>query len=279
MIDIATVRDWVGGTTADDARLAIILAGVQSFLATETRRLWVSPPQAYEEILDVPTMQDGGLSRLDADSTQRLGLRYEPQGLLSGTATIVAGSTIVTGTSTKFLTQLEPGSPIRISGVDAKVATIASDTSLTLEEAHPGATAAKIFGGILSVASRLSTASSWEVVDAATFELDAKSLYSTTEPLSPGNRAARVRYLVGYHSGEAPSDVILLLLDLAKAVHSKIDRELSSISIGGKIAVSWESFGEESARLKMRADILREPMGFSASSGHLLVGNYNEWTS
>jgi len=55
---------------------------------------------------------------------------------LTGTVTIAAANTIVTGSGTAFTTQLNVGDLITINGLTRSVATIVSDTSSTLSTAH-----------------------------------------------------------------------------------------------------------------------------------------------
>ena len=59
---------------------------------------------------------------------------------LSGTVTVTPSSATVTGTSTAFLTQLQPGQFIVIRGMSYRVVQIASDTSLSISPEYRGAT-------------------------------------------------------------------------------------------------------------------------------------------
>jgi len=60
---------------------------------------------------------------------------------LTGTIAVTNASATVTGTSTVFLTQLSPGDSLSISSSTYTIATISSDTSLTLTEVFGGTTA------------------------------------------------------------------------------------------------------------------------------------------
>lgn len=278
MIDLATARDWVSAPATDDGKLAIMLAGVQEFIARETRRSLVTPPKAYEEILDVPVTPSPGLSNTDFGPPLPLRLRFEPQERLSGTVAVADEGTTVTGTSTKAQTQLAVGSPIRIGAHRTTVATITSDTVFTLEDAHPsGATAATAYGGLIAIHSRSYSGSAWVAVDPLAFEIDGRNVYTTNVYLGQGPRTARVRYLVGYHSDAPPAELKTLILNALRAMYTKLRRELASISIGGEIAVSWSDFGKEEDRLRQSAGLLRLPMGFGSSVGHFLEGNSSEW--
>lgn len=73
------------------------------------------------------------------------GRGYRTQSAVTGTVTGTLGSVTVTGAGTTFTTQLAVGSEISIGGVYYTVATIASNTSLTLTKPYAGATA----GGLL----------------------------------------------------------------------------------------------------------------------------------
>mgnify|MGYP000536274255 CR=1 FL=1 len=59
---------------------------------------------------------------------------------LSGVVTVTPSSATVTGTSTAFLTQLQPGQFIVIRGQSYRVVQIASDTSLSISPEYRGAT-------------------------------------------------------------------------------------------------------------------------------------------
>jgi len=78
---------------------------------------------------------------------------------LSGTATISAGSNIVSGSSTAFTTQFSVGDFIKINGLTRAVASIANSTYLTLTAVHPtGASSAAITkllptGSVLSLST------------------------------------------------------------------------------------------------------------------------------
>lgn len=68
-----------------------------------------------------------------------------PSFTLTGTVTVAAGSTIVNGTNTKFLTELTEGDTVTIATVPHTVDTVDSDTRFTLTAAHvAGATNATI---------------------------------------------------------------------------------------------------------------------------------------
>lgn len=60
---------------------------------------------------------------------------------LTGTFSVTNSSATFTGASTEFLTQVSPDDVLLISGVEYTVASVASDTSLTLTEVYEGVTA------------------------------------------------------------------------------------------------------------------------------------------
>ena len=59
---------------------------------------------------------------------------------ISGTVSVTISNTVVTGTGTAFLTHVKPGNRLRISTNTVIVASIESNTSLTLTAPYPGAT-------------------------------------------------------------------------------------------------------------------------------------------
>ncbi len=63
----------------------------------------------------------------------------KPPRTLTGTCAVSAGSAVVTGTSTLFLSEVAVGNIISIGGVTRKVLSIASNTSLTVTEAYTAA--------------------------------------------------------------------------------------------------------------------------------------------
>ena len=75
----------------------------------------------------------------------------QPQGNISLTGTFGATnlSTSITGTSTLFTTELSVGENIEIDGVPYEVASIVSDTSLTLTSGYSGITAVGLLGTIV----------------------------------------------------------------------------------------------------------------------------------
>lgn len=75
-----------------------------------------------------------------------LDVRGNLTGGLSGTVSVNGGSAVVTGTGTKFLTELNVGDAIKVQNEIFGVAAIASDTALTLSAPHvAGATNAKAY--------------------------------------------------------------------------------------------------------------------------------------
>ena len=78
---------------------------------------------------------------------------------LTGTLTIGAASSTVTGSSTLFTTQLSPGDYIKVNGLIKQVSSIASATSLTLTSAHATGSTANTYTKVLPTGSVLSLSS------------------------------------------------------------------------------------------------------------------------
>jgi len=108
-------------------------------------------PANGTNIIAAPNIWYGGSNRIGMFDSQN-GFFYEYDGvtlyavkrsstkLLSGSVATQAGTPIVTGTNTKFSTQLTPGDYIVIRGMSYLVQTIASDTSMTIYPEYRGAT-------------------------------------------------------------------------------------------------------------------------------------------
>jgi hypothetical protein len=75
---------------------------------------------------------------------------------LTGTLTIVAANTIVTGSGTAFTTQLNVGDLIKANTLTRQIASIANNTSLTLSTAHTTGATANAFTKIIPTGTILS---------------------------------------------------------------------------------------------------------------------------
>lgn len=73
---------------------------------------------------------------------------------LSGGVSVTAGSATITGTNTKFSSQLKPGDYVTIRGMSYLVLSIASDTSMFVSPEYRGTT---ISGGSIIVTKRIDT--------------------------------------------------------------------------------------------------------------------------
>lgn len=114
----------------------------------------------------------------------------------AGTATVVNGSTAVTGTSTTWLTWgLLDGDTLNIGGVGVPIASVNSNTSLTLAYGWPGVSATAVAHTVLYTSSRRSGADIMERVRKLIAQIDllgaavpyyeVQSLGANTPPASP----------------------------------------------------------------------------------------------
>ncbi len=291
MVSIELLREWAGlGTDgSQDPTLKVIADGVEDFIAKGTNRILRCPPGIYEQVLDVPKAHGGGLSRIHADTVQRLRLREEPYRQIVGSVTVSAGGTTVTGTGTTFTRSLSavgsdadaprPTTTVNIDGEISTVATITDDETFELTDAHvAGAAETKLLVGMVTVESRSDPSSAWLRHTPGLFEIDGRALYTTSKFLPPGKRTVRVRYLLGYEEGDAPSDISLLLLQMVKSVFNSKRRRSKSIAVEGSIRVTWAAFKDEAEAFAKKLDNLKVAMSFSTgSAGRFLKGTSAEW--
>ncbi|SFJ48899.1 peptidylprolyl isomerase [Planctomicrobium piriforme] len=130
-----------------------------------------------DDIHDLSTSNLNGLyadpanagSTLQALSTVPLDGYAEFGQTVTGTAAVTSGSTTVTGTGTTFTTSLKVGQVITVGGVERTVATIVSDTQLTVNSAFTAtATSAAIKANTKPTASQFVTFTSIATILPAT---------------------------------------------------------------------------------------------------------------
>ena len=97
---------------------------------------------------------------------------------LTGTVSVTSGNATVTGTSTKFLTDLKVGNMVTINSVKYTVSAIASDTSLTLSSTYAGLTAS---GLTMGLASATCTVTATVKANAAGIRANLSGIISATE--------------------------------------------------------------------------------------------------
>lgn len=273
MHPIADLRKWAGLTTGDgshDETLRTIEAGVVGLVERATNRLFATPPAPRTELLHGPELEGsgGGLTLEDPQPPQWITLREEVYPTLSGTFTVAPGTTAVTGTSTKALTELsgDPPSAVRFGGGDpVLLASVESDTELTLAEEHEaGFTDVTASAELISLETRQAGWLDWVALDPLRFEVDRRRVYSLDSEFYPGHRTVRVMYRHGFPEGQAPGDVGLLVLDMVKHgfVHSRKRRRSRSVGATGAFNITWASFGEEAQGFMERAKLLRRPFTY-----------------
>lgn len=263
---IGQLRDWAGvADGSSDDTLLLIESGVIKLIASGSNRLLFSPPQIYEETLEATGLVGGGLSGIDASTQQRVRLLEEPQPKLTGTVTVAPGGIVVTGTSTKFLSQLAVGAPITVAAESILVESIESDVSLTLAEPHvAGATDAKATGGLITIEARQTPAGEWTAEDPRLFEVQGRVIWTTSQVLPAGRRLVRIRYLLGWEEGEQPEDIGLLILEMVRSAFRNKNQRAESVSVDGAFSLTWADFGEEAKVFMEQARAIRRPVGFGA---------------
>jgi len=279
-----TLRGWAGLESSDDsqdATLAIIKNGVLRLMERESGRVFRSPPAPFQEILDVPAFLSGGLSYLDATTVQRILLTDTPYAALTGTVTVSAGGTAVTGSGTSFLTELsaDPASAITIAGENILISSIESDTALTLAEAHvAGASAVAPTCSLISLENRPTPASDWSELDPRDFELEGRELYTTDLSLFAGRRTLRVRYRLGTVEDQGDALATLVLKDAFKILYQNADLMASDISVDGAFDVSWQSFGDQQKRVRdLVCSLYRGSFVTGSGNGIFLTGESSTW--
>lgn len=134
---------------------------------------------------------------------------------LSGTVSVVADDSAVSGSSTAFLTEVQPGDEVRIGSVFCAVARVESDTALTLSAPYSGSS-----GSPLTAYKVDRSVSSWDserpwAVGERCFGLSSRGLEfltdATTSPPYPapkpvGNGTGEVRALVAVSRGSESDD-------------------------------------------------------------------------
>lgn len=106
---------------------------IEILLKNAAQRINISVFDANGDLIDADdgphlTVMDTGESVLHKDSY--------PEFTLTGTVSVTASSTTVTGVNTKFTTELKAGDTITIAAEDRSVDSISTDTSLTLTTPH-----------------------------------------------------------------------------------------------------------------------------------------------
>lgn len=282
MIATATLRDWAGVT--DDSKEALleqIRDGVIGLFARATHRVIVTPPQVYQQVLDVPAIYNGGLSYLETTQSQRIVLAEVPRAKRSGTVTVAADSKAVTGSGTSFTKELsvDPDSAIRIGAETHVVDAITDDTNLTLATAHEaGASGAAYSADLISIECRSGYSSAWVAEDPTDYELEGRTLVSGIRTLPAGERRLRVRYMLGYETGELPDDWELVILKVFRAVYTRRQRRTSSLSVDGAIRVSWADIGSEAKHLRDEVKQFARPM-VRVQPGTFLAGGHTQWAA
>jgi hypothetical protein len=129
---------------------AITVTGPSSFTYTATSTPSASPATGIAQRVS-PFSWYGSSNRVGMfDQQNGMFFEYDGQTLfavlrnstnqINGTSAVVAGSGDVTGTSTQFSTQLQPGDFIVIRGMSYRVVTITSDTAMQISPEYRGTT-------------------------------------------------------------------------------------------------------------------------------------------
>jgi hypothetical protein len=280
MVSIETLRELAGlsaGDTSKDTVLRQLAAGSLAFIAHETGRLLVCPPMAYQQVLSPPEPPRVGLSPGEA-WIQRVLMRTAPQRKLTGTVTVAAGATELVGTGTKFTTQLAVGSTVIIAGQSIAVATISSDTALSLAEEHvAGATDVLAFIEVIALHQREDLQSAWTALDTAEFEFENSSIYPLGDLFPSGKRTVRVRYLVGFEEGYGPPEVELLFNKIFRAAYSSRAKRSKTVTVDGAFTVTWADLSEEKESLKEDLATVSEHLAYNTAEGVFLQGASSQW--
>lgn len=273
MVSIAQLRDWAGllvGDTSQDLTLTFIAEGVLALIAREANITIMCPPALIEQILDIPQVQLGGVSGVDAATLQHIPLREEPRLKLTGTVSVAAGTKAVTGDGTRVTTQLKAAdangvslSAVVIAGESLLVDTITNDTTFSLTENHVlGATDVSFeVPSVVSLETRGSPTSAFKPIDPRKFETDGAALFTTDTGLPVGKRTTRIRYLFGDELDEGRKDVELIMLDLFKSAHGQKDRGARIVKAFGAFEVDWGDIRNQISSMETRFAALTRSVG------------------
>lgn len=266
MNSIVDLRSWAG-VDNQDALLRQIEAGVIALVESVSNRLYPCPIEVATEILDGPEQHSGGLSQDEPGPMQWVTLSEPPVAALSGTYTVAAGGTTVTGTSSAALTELsaDPDSAITFDGEDpVLVESITSDTAFELQTAiTDGVTAVTAEAAIISIQTRPEGSAIWTGLDPRDFEIKDRRVYSLKSDLYFGRRTVRVVYRRGFAEGDGPADAVLLVLQMVKSFYEqKTGGGEESVNIDGGFEIKWAKLGEQAKVFIDQAEGLRRPFTF-----------------
>jgi hypothetical protein len=114
----------------------------------------VSPSTWYGSRIRVGMFDEQNGFFYEYDGQNLYAVRRSSTEQLSGGVSVTAGSATVTGTNTKFSSQLKPGDYVTIRGMSYIVLTIASDTSMFVSPEYRGTT---ISSGAVIITKRIDT--------------------------------------------------------------------------------------------------------------------------
>jgi hypothetical protein len=263
MIPIEQLREWAGLDPSDSSKddtLRFLEAASIGLIEELTGRRFACPPEKLAQVLDGPPVYSGGLSNFAPGPQQWVTVLEEPLQRLTGTFSTVAGSVDVVGVGSLVTNELSssPATSVWLDSQDpVEVVEIIDDLNFKIATPAP-LTLSAVYGVAPLIGAEIRVpCGDWSAISTSRLEVEGRRVFSRFSDYPVGTRTVRLTFRHGYNEGEAPPEVMSLVLDMVKMSYRELTRRASTVSVQGMLRLEWRQLGAESELLYARAMALR----------------------
>lgn len=266
----AELQVWAPGSDATEIRR--IFNGVKALVEQESGRSFLSPAAGVEWDFSVPAPQRSGLSNQGTGELPQLYLPEPPNTTLTGTVTVAANGTVITGSGSAFDTELagyvSGKTAVEILAERLLIDTVDSATQITLKTTTPhvaGASGEAIKADVIWLKTRTPGTFSWTDADCRYVEIRGRVLSYGGGYLPIGDGSVRARVNFGYAEDAGPAAAMLLMGEMVQEWNTRQGGKGSITRVAKSgTSVTWSSMGARAKEYMERAKSLRYPMRFAA---------------